>query len=75
MAGLKPDGTTPSTGAVDIPRPPPYTEIASKFGELEGKAERWNMVEVSYDLRKAELPSMRDVVLKETKETCMVDFL
>lgn len=41
-------------------RPPPYTDVARQFGNLEEAAGRCNMPEVSYHLRKARLAWMRD---------------
>ena len=53
--------------AVDTPRPPPYTKVASQFGDLEGEAEKCNMAEVSYHLRKAKLAWMREYGLRKRK--------
>ena len=61
--------------AVDTPRPPPYTKVASQFGDLEGEAEKCNMAEVSYHLRKAKLAWMREFGLRKRKQTIMADFL
>ncbi|CAM9727579.1 unnamed protein product, partial [Pylaiella littoralis] len=36
--------------AVETPFPPPYTNVAQQFGDLEGEAGRCNMTEVSYHL-------------------------
>ena len=61
--------------AVDTPRTPPYTKVASQFGDLEGEAEKCNMAEVSYHLRKAKLAWMRELGWRKTKQTIMADFL
>ena len=61
--------------AVDTPRPPPYTKVASQFGDLEGEAEKCNMAEVSYHLRKAKMAWMREFGLRKRKQTIMADFL
>ena len=61
--------------AVDTPRPPPYTKVASQFGDLEGEADKCNMAEVSYHLRKAKLAWMREFGLRKRKQTIMADFL
>ena len=62
--------------AVDTPRSPPYTKkVASQFGDLEGEAEKCNMAEVSYHLRKAKLAWMREFGWRKTKQTIMADFL
>ena len=61
--------------AVDTPRPPPYTKVASQLGDLEGEAEKCNMAEVSYHLRKAKLAWMREFGLRNRKQTIMADFL
>ena len=61
--------------AVDTPRPPPYTKVASQFGDLEGEAEKCNMAEVSYYLGKAKLAWMREFGLRKRKQTIMADFL
>ena len=60
--------------AVDTPRPPPYTKVASQFGDFEGEAEKCNMAEVSYHLRKAKLAWMREFGWRKTKQTIMADF-
>ena len=60
--------------AVDTPRPPPYTKVARQFGDLEGEAEKCNMAEVSYHLRKAKLAWMREFGLRKRKQTIMEDF-
>ena len=49
------------TQPVLSPRPPPYTDVARQFGELEGIAERCNMAGVSYHLRRAKLAWMSEV--------------
>ena len=61
--------------AVDTPHPPPYTKVASQFGDLEGEAEKCNMAEVSYHLRKTKLAWMREFGLRKRKQTIMADFL
>ena len=63
------------TQAVVSPRPPPYTEVAGQFGDLERIAERCSMAEVSHHLRKAKLAWMSEFGSKKTKQTCMSDFL
>ena len=53
------------------PRPPPYTDVARQFGDLEGIAERCSMAGVSYHLREAKLAWMSEAGSKKTKQTCM----
>ena len=43
------------TQRVLSPRPPPYTDVARQFGDLERIAERCSMAGVSYNLRRARL--------------------
>ena len=57
------------------PRPPPYTDVARQFGDLEGIAERCSMAGVSYHLREAKLAWMSEAGSKKTKQTCMADFM
>ena len=57
------------------PRPPPYTDVAWQFGDLEGIAERCSMAGVSYHLRRAKLAWMSEAGSKKTKQTCMADFV
>ena len=57
------------------PRPPPYTDVARQFGDLEGIAEGCSMAGVSYHLRRAKLAWMSQAGSKETKQTCMADFV
>ena len=56
-------------------RPPPYTDVARQFGDLEGKAERYSMAGVSCHLRKAKLAWMSETGSKKTKQTCIADFV
>ena len=62
---------------VDVlsPRPPPYTDVARQFGDLEEIAERCSMVGVSYHLRRAKLAWMSEAGSKKTKQSCMADFV
>ena len=48
------------TQPVLCPRPPPYTDAARQFGDLEGIVERCSMAGVSYHLRKAKLAWMSE---------------
>ena len=57
------------------PRPPPYTDVARQFGDLEGIAERCSMAGVSYHLRRAKLAWMSEAGSKKTKQTCMAGFV
>ena len=68
-------GASRDTQAVVSPRPPPYTQVAGQFGDLERVAERCSMAEVSYHLRKAKLGWMSEFGSKKTKQTFMSDFL
>ena len=64
------------TQPVLSPRPPPpYTDVARQFGDLEGIAERCSMTGVSCHLRKAKLAWMSEAGSKKTKQTCMADFM
>ena len=63
------------TQPVLSPRPPPYTDVARQFGDLEEIAERCSMAGVSYHLRKAKFACMSEAVSKKTKQTCMADFM
>ena len=63
-----------SSGAA-APPPPAYSGVAEHFCELEDNAETCGMSEVSYHLRKAKLAWMSAYGSKETKQTCMRDFL
>ena len=64
------------TQPVLSPRPPPYTDVARQFGDLEGMAERCcSMAGVSYHFRKAKLAWMSEAGSKKTKQTCMADFM
>ena len=63
------------TQPVLSPRPPPYTDVARQFGDLEGIAERCSMAGLSYHLRKAKLAWMSEAGSKKTKQTCMADFM
>ena len=63
------------TQPVLSPRPPPYTDVARQFGDLEGIAERGSMAGVSYHLRKAKLARMSEAGSKKTKQTCMAGFM
>ena len=53
------------TQPVLSPRPPPYTDVARQFGDLEGIAERCSMAGVSYHLRKAKLAWMSEAGSKK----------
>ena len=55
--------------------PPPYTDVAEKFGDLEEVAEQCNMGEVSYHLHKAKLAWVHECGARKTKQTSMADFL
>ena len=57
------------------PRPPPYTDVARQFGDLEEKAERCSMAGVSRHLRRVKLAWMSEAGSKKTKQTCMADFM
>ena len=63
------------TQPVLSPRPPPYTDVARQFGDLEGIAERCSMAGVSYHLRRAKLTWMSEAGSKKTKQTCMAGFV
>ena len=63
------------TQPVLSPRPPPYTDVARQFGDLEGIAERCSMAGVSYHLCKAKLAWMSEAGSNKTKQTCMADFM
>ena len=64
-----------STQPVLSTRPPPYTDVARQFGDLEGISERCSMAGVSYHLRRAKLAWMSEAGSKKTKQTCMADFV
>ena len=55
--------------------PPPYGGVAEHFCELEDTAEKCGMSEVSYHLRKAKLAWMSAFGERETKQTCMRDYM
>ena len=63
------------TQPVLSPRPPPYTDVARQFGDLEGIAKRCSMAGVSYHLRNAKLAWMSEAGSKKPKKTCMADFM
>ena len=63
------------SAAAAAPAPPPYANVANHFGELEDTAEKCRMSEVSFHLRKAKLAWMSAYGSRETKQTCMSDFL
>ena len=63
------------TQPVLSPRPPPYTDVARQFGDLEGIAERCSMAGLSYHLRRTKLAWMSEAGSKKTKQTCMSDFM
>ena len=63
------------TQPVLSPRPPPYTDVARQFWDLEGIAERCSMAGLSYHLRKAKLAWMSEAGSKKTEQTCMADFM
>ena len=63
------------TQPVLSPRPPPYTDVARQFRDLEGIAERCSMAGVSYHLRRVKLAWMSEAVSKKTKQTCVADFV
>ena len=63
-----------SSGAA-APPPPAYSGVAEHFCELEDTAETCGMSEVSYHLRKAKLAWRSAYGSRETKQTCMRDFL
>ena len=63
------------TQPVLSPRPPPYTDVAMQFGDLEGIAERCSMAGVSYHLRRAKLPWVSEAGSNKTKQTCKADFV
>ena len=63
-----------SSGAA-APPPPPYGGVAEHFCELEDTAEKCGMSEVSYHLHKAKLAWMSAFGERETKKTCMRDYM
>ena len=63
------------TQPVLSPRPPPYTDVARQFGDLEGIAKRCSMTGVSYHFRRAKLAWMNEAGSKKTKQTCMADLV
>ena len=67
-------GSGQSLGAA-APPPPPYGGVAEHFCELEDTAEKCGMSEVSYHLRKAKLAWMSAFGERETKQTCMRDYM
>lgn len=64
-----------SAAAASPPPPPPYANVAEHFCELEDIAEKCDMSEASYHLRKAKLAWMSAHGLRATKQTCMRAFL
>ena len=67
-------GAGQSSGVAAPPRPP-YGGVAQHFCELEDTAEKCGMSEVSYHLRKAKLAWMSAFGERETKQTCMRDYM
>ena len=63
-----------SSGAA-APPPPAHSGVAEHFCEHEDTAETCGMSEASYHLRKAKLAWMSAYGSRETKQTCMRDFL
>ena len=68
-------GETGQSSGASAPPPLAYTGVAEHFCELEDTAETCGMSELSYHLRKAKLAWMSAYGSKETKQTCMRDFL
>ena len=68
-----PGKTGQSSGAAAL-RPPPYSEVAEHFSELEGVAETCGMPDVSYHLRKAKLTWMNNHGSRETKQTWYIGY-